>query len=77
VVVGDITTGNANVHYEIGLAHANRVTTILIMREGGEIPFDLREFNVIFYENVTQLREALVRRLQAILGAADPELPEE
>jgi len=48
LVVGDITNGNANVHYEIGLAHANHTPTILIMRSGGEIPFDLRTFNVLF-----------------------------
>jgi len=77
VVVGDITNGNANVHYEIGLAHANQIPTILIMRAGGEIPFDLRAFNIIFYENVTRLREALTRRLQAVLKLSDTEIPEE
>jgi hypothetical protein len=64
VVVGDITNANANVLYEIGLAHANKIPTILIMRSGGEIPFDVRAHNVLFYENVTRLREALIRRLQ-------------
>jgi hypothetical protein len=67
VVVADITNGNANVLYEIGVSHANQVPTILITRAGGEIPFDLRAFNVIFYENVTRLREALTRRLRAVL----------
>lgn len=66
-VVGDITTGNANVHYEIGLAHANSVPTILIMRSGGQVPFDLRAFNVLIYENVTRLREDLARRLEVML----------
>jgi hypothetical protein len=68
VVVGDITNGNANVHYELGLAHAKHIPTILIMRAGGEVPFDLRNFNVMFYENVTHLREMLTRRLQAVLN---------
>lgn len=77
VVVGDITNGNANVHYEIGLAHANQVPTILIMRAGGEVPFDLRAFNIIFYDNVTRLREALTRRLQAVLKLSDIEIPEQ
>jgi hypothetical protein len=67
-VVADITNGNANVHYEVGVAHAHHTPTILIMRSGGEIPFDLRGFNVIIYENVTRLREALGRRLEAVLG---------
>jgi len=73
VVVGDITNGNGNVLYEIGLAHAKRIPTILIMRAGGEIPFDLRAFNVISYESVTRLRDALARRLKAELGLHDSE----
>ena len=76
VVVADITGGNANVLYEVGVAHANNVPVVLIMRAGGEIPFDLRAFNVILYENVTRLREALSRRLCAVLRLG-PELQED
>jgi hypothetical protein len=66
------------VQYEVGVAHANDVPTILLMHAGGDIPFDLRGFNVVLYENVTRLREALTRRLQAVLkltyaGSADSE----
>ncbi len=56
VVIGDISGSNPNVLYEIGQAHANNKQTILIMRAGGDIPFDLRAYNVLVYENVTQLR---------------------
>lgn len=77
VVVGDITNGNANVHYEIGLAHANHTPTILIMRAGGQIPFDLKAFNVILYENVTRLRDALTRRLRAVLQVPGAEFVED
>jgi hypothetical protein len=77
VVVADITTANANVHYEVGVAHANHVPTILVMHAGGEIPFDLRGFNVILYENITRLREALLRRLRAVLHLDDEEAKEE
>jgi hypothetical protein len=77
VVVADITTANANVHYEVGVAHANHVPTILIMHTGGEIPFDLRGFNVILYENITRLREALARRLRAVLKLADTDVEED
>jgi hypothetical protein len=77
VVVGDITGGNANVLYEVGVAHANHVLVVLVMRAGGEIPFDLRGFNVILYENVTRLREALGRRLRAVLRLDGSESEEE
>ena len=67
VVVADITNTSANVTYEVGLAHAHQIPTILVMRKGGEIPFDLRSFNVLFYENVTRLRDALKSRLEMVL----------
>jgi hypothetical protein len=73
VVIADITNDNTNVYYEIGLAHANHTPTILIMRSGGQIPFDLRAFNVLFYENVTRLREALTRRLQSVMKVPEGE----
>jgi len=77
VVIADITHGNPNVQYEVGVAHANHTPTILIMRAGAEIPFDLRGFNIILYENVTRLRDALKRRLEVILKLADqPQEPE-
>jgi hypothetical protein len=47
--------------------------TILIMRKGGEIPFDLRSFNVLFYENVTRLRDALTSRLEMVLHLSKDE----
>ncbi len=67
VVIGDITNANPNVTYEVGFAHANQITTVLIMRKGGEISFDLRPFNVLLYENVTMLRDALTSRLEMVL----------
>lgn len=70
-VIADITHGNPNVQYEVGVAHAHHIPTILVMRAGGDIPFDLKGFNVILYENVTRLREALTRRLQAVLKLAN------
>jgi hypothetical protein len=74
-VVADITNGNPNVQYEVGLAHANHIPTILIMRAGGQIPFDLRGVNIILYENVTLLRKRLtntpVRQAESVLKCPD------
>jgi len=36
------------------------------MRHGEQIPFDLRAFNVLFYENVTRWRKTLSQRLQSV-----------
>src|SRR5207249_4596898 len=40
--VADLTTANANVFYELGLRHAVRPwSTVLIFAEGGRLPFDV------------------------------------
>ena len=72
-VIADISGGNPNVQYEVGVAHANHIPTILIMRAGEKIPFDLTGVNIILYENVTLLREALTRRLRAVLKLPNAE----
>src|SRR4051812_44657212 len=52
VVIADLTTGNANVFYELGLAHALGVPTVLIAQESSreDIPFDLRQYRTEFYD---------------------------
>jgi hypothetical protein len=40
--VADLTTANANVFYELGIRHAIRPwSTVLIFAEGGRLPFDV------------------------------------
>src|ERR1041385_747726 len=40
--VADLTTANANVLYELGVRHAARpASTVLIAAEGGRLPFDV------------------------------------
>src|SRR6185312_3166844 len=40
--VADLTTANANVFYELGVRHALRPhSTILLFAEGGTLPFDV------------------------------------
>src|SRR4051794_20171801 len=52
LVVADLTTSNANVFYELGLAHAMGVPTVLIAQQDSseDIPFDLRQYRTEFYE---------------------------
>lgn len=40
--VADLTTANANVYYELGIRHASRpYSTVMLFAEGNRIPFDL------------------------------------
>lgn len=49
LIIADLTGLNANVFYELGLAHAFRKNVILITQDIGELPFDLRSYRVIEY----------------------------
>src|SRR6185369_10172136 len=49
IVLADLTTLNANVLYELGIAHTMNKHTILLVQEIDEIPFDLRPYAVIPY----------------------------
>lgn len=49
IVVADLTTMNANVLYELGIAHALRKPTIIIVQQIRDLPFDLRSYRVIMY----------------------------
>ena len=50
--VADLTTANANVFYELGLGHAVRpASTVLIFAEGaGQLPFDVAPLRAIPYK---------------------------
>jgi hypothetical protein len=48
--VADLSTANANVFYELGIRHAVRpYSTVLIFAEGGRLPFDLAPMRALPY----------------------------
>jgi len=62
-VVAEVSTRNANVFYEVGLAHCVRKPTLLIAERGSlaDLPFDIRHNRVVVYDkrDLGSLREAL------------------
>ena len=46
VVVADLTEANANVYYELGLAHALGKQVFLISQDVDGAPFDLRSYRI-------------------------------
>jgi MAP3K TRAFs-binding domain len=78
--VADLTTANANVFYELGLRHAVRPwSTVLIFSKGGsQLPFDVAPLRAIPYalapdgspSDVPEMKEALRKRLVEAQEAA-------
>ena len=64
IVVCDCTGGNANVLYEVGIAHTLGRNVILITQNTDDIPFDLKSIRHIKYENNSEGIKILTKRLQ-------------
>lgn len=50
VLVAELTSRNANVFYELGLAHALKKPVVLVSSNEGDVPFDLHHIRVIYYD---------------------------
>lgn len=82
VVLADLSSENPNVYYELGIRHVLAPRgTVLICREGSDLPFDIKLSRVIFYkydgrdldwENAEQV----VPQLQAALEEAKRGTPD-
>lgn len=72
VVIADLTGLNANVFYELGLAHAMNKKVICITQDIGELPFDLKSYRTIEYSLFFHKLPKLVEELRRLLhGAID------
>ncbi len=71
VVIAEITAPNQNVFYELGYAHALNKPTILLARRGRELPFDIRSYRVIFYDDSIggkpEVERNLTKHLRSVL----------
>ncbi|MCA9228295.1 MAG: hypothetical protein KDA47_21895 [Planctomycetales bacterium] len=70
-VVAEISTHNPNVFYELGYAHALRKPAILLVRreDGGNMPFDIRGYRAIFYDDNIGGKRVVERNLRQHLLA--------
>jgi hypothetical protein len=58
--VADLTTANANVFYELGVRHAVRPwsTVLLFARDSGQLPFDVAPLRAMPYQLTTEGKTA-------------------
>jgi hypothetical protein len=69
LVIAEIMAPNQNVFYELGYAHALNKPTILLAQRGKELPFDIRSYRVIFYDDTIGGKPELERSLREHLLA--------
>jgi len=65
-VIADVTEWSPNVFYEVGFARALGKDVIITSRKGTQLPFDIRDVPVIFWEDQTELKEALDKYLAGL-----------
>src|ERR1044072_158016 len=63
IIIADLTTRNANVFYELGIAHSTSNKTIMTAQSLKDVPFDIASYRVIFYEHTLNGSKELARKL--------------
>jgi len=71
ILIAEITPANPNVFYELGYAHALGKPTVLLAQRNGALPFDIRSYRVVFYDDSiggkTKVEADLARHLESIV----------
>jgi Tetratricopeptide Repeats-Sensor len=85
LVIADLSTSNANAIYELGVRHALRPhTTIVIAEKGFAFPFDLSHLSILKYEHlgkeigyreVMRVRDELKKKIGALIDKGDTDSP--
>lgn len=85
LVIADLTTSNANALYELGVRHALRPHTTIVMAEKAfAFPFDLTHVSIMKYEHlgkeigyreVTRMRDDLKKKIVAVMDRGETDSP--
>jgi len=65
-VIVDLTSAKPNVFFEAGYAHGMGKIPIYVAHEGTQIHFDVKDYPIIFFKNMKELREGVAKRLHGI-----------
>jgi hypothetical protein len=72
LIVADLTGRNANVFYEVGIAHALNKPVLLMTQSIDDVPFDLRHRRALVYEysprGCKKLEKDLLDNVNSMLG---------
>jgi hypothetical protein len=67
-VIAEISEAKPNVYYELGVADGLGKAIIVVARKGTELPFDVKDIPVIFWDAISDFEEELKTRV-ANIGA--------
>lgn len=65
-VVADVTEDKPNVYWELGLANGMDKHLILVARKGTQLPFDVNDVPVLFWDSFSEFEAALAKRIERI-----------
>lgn len=77
--ITDLSFGNANAHYELGIRHALKLPSIQVIRKGDKIPFDVQQARTIIIDTsdpytimdrVSSGRAELTEHVRALMGGS-------
>lgn len=77
--ITDLSFGNANAHYELGIRHALKLPSIQVIRKGDKIPFDVQQARTIIIDTsdpytimdrVSSGRAELTEHVKALMGGS-------
>ena len=73
IVIADVTDRNANVFYELGIAHTVKDRCVILTQNFNDVPFDLKHLRCIQYDNsisgATSLKRDLTNAIQDLVKA--------
>ncbi len=77
IIIADLTNLNANVLYEVGIAHVRCDSVVLLAMKGQDLPFDLADIRCIFFDVRTKdgqvaFAESLGKTLDAVRMVGPP-----
>lgn len=67
VIIADVTDRNPNDFYELGIAHTVGKRVVIITQDEESVPFDIRPYRYIIYEDNADGYEALEKGLCSTL----------
>lgn len=69
-VIADITGNNANVFYELGMAHAIGTPVIVLAQDADKVPFDLKSRRILIYEadKLDELEKGLKAAIEEVMS---------